>query len=84
VSLQSLIAEVRALRTTCDNHYRMINDFLSSNRSNIDMIRTELRGSGRGHDTAMLNSLKQVEESLKKAMQQLSQARDALDRVQNI
>ena len=84
MSLMEVIAEVRSLRNTCDNQARIMNDFLSSNRSNAELVRSELNGSSRGHDQRMLSSLKEAEDSLKKAMSALTRAKDALDRVQNI
>lgn len=84
MSLVQLLQQITALRRDVENQIQLINDFKRSNGDNIALVRTELKGSTRGHDTAMLAALEQTENSLVKSLSALQQSVAALQRVETI
>lgn len=81
MSLIQTITVISSLRNAIEAQVNMLEDFGHENQDLVQLVQAELKGSTRGHDTNMLNSLKQAEDSLKKSLGQLHQAIQSLDRV---
>jgi hypothetical protein len=84
MSLQDTIAQIASLERAIQDQTRLINDFLKSNRDTMQLVRTELKGSTKGYDQMMVNSLSQVESSLTSSLSSLRRASEALTRVRAI
>lgn len=84
MALMDTLREITTLRRSIEEQRHMLSDFLRSNQDNMQLVRTELKGSTRGYDQRMLGSLQQAEASLNKSINALGQAADALQRVEMI
>ena len=84
MSLQDTIAQIASLQRAIQDQIRLINDFLKSNRDTMQIVRTELKGSTKGYDQRMINSLSQAESSLTSSLSSLQRASEALTKVSAI
>lgn len=84
MSLRETIQEIAALDRAIKDQVGYIDSFRRSNRDNTTLVNSELTGSNRGHDAAMLTALRQADQSLIKAEGALKRASDALQRVQTL
>lgn len=84
MSVMQILQEVRELHRAVQEQLNLIEDFRRTNKDNISLVRAELQGSTKGHDSLMLGSLDQVESSLSKSSAALQQAEKALLRVQAV
>ena len=82
--IQQIISEVSALQRQVQDQMRLIEDFKRTNRDNMSLVRTQLHGSSKGHDTMMVAALDRAETSLNKSTAALQQAETALRRVSAI
>lgn len=84
MSLNQIISEVRVLDRAVADQITVVDGFTRTNRENIQLVNTFLKGSTKGHDRRMLEALDQAETKLAEAKAQLQRANDALQRVQMI
>lgn len=84
MSLQDTIAQITTLQRAIQDQRRLVNDFLKSNRETMQLVRTELKGSTKGYDQKMIDSLAQAEKALTQSLSSLEQASEALARVRAI
>ena len=84
MSLQDTMAQIASLQRAIQDQTRLINDFLKGNRDTMQLVRTELKGSTKGYDQLMVNSLSQVESSLASSLSSLQRAADALTQVRAV
>jgi len=78
------MAQIASLQRAIQDQTRLINDFLKGNRDTMQLVRTELKGSTKGYDQLMVNSLSQVESSLASSLSSLQRAADALTQVRAV
>jgi hypothetical protein len=84
MSLMETLQEVTALRRQVDDQLRVVEGFRRSNREHVLLVRTELRGSRKSYDQQMLQALDAAETALARSAAALTQASEALSRVQSI
>lgn len=82
--LSDAVREIGFLQNQLRDQEMIVNSFLKSNADQMRMVREGLQGSQRGHDQRMLSVLQEAEDALKKSLEQIRQASEALARVQMV
>lgn len=73
--------QVIQLQRQVQDQLRLIESFRKANQENMTLVRTQLSGSARGHDRAMVQAIDRAENALEKSTQALARAEQALQRV---
>ncbi|MBW3068519.1 hypothetical protein GZ998_03195 [Actinomyces sp. 594] len=82
--LQQAVAQVSHLRRQLDDQEVLISGFLRRNSEQMRQVRDALSGSNTGYDRRMMTALQQADDSLKKSLQQVRRAKDALFRIEQL
>ncbi len=84
MSLMQTLQQITALQQEVQQQLRVIDSFTRTNKDNMSLVRNELKGSNKGYDSLMVQSLDKAEASLKKAAAALQTSSDALQRVRSV
>lgn len=84
VSISLIKAQLRELERQSKDQITVIETFLKANRDNMELVRTSLEGSSKNYDQLMISSLLESEQALIRSRDSLSQAIEAIHRVEQI